>query len=346
MASMGTLPGARRHHRGRPVLGVRPRRRGLVTGCGAAALLVGLGWLALLTGATSLGAGDVVAALAGGDGASILWRVRMPRLVAAVVIGAALGLSGAVFQSISRNPLGSPDLVGFVTGAATGAVVAVTVLGARPWAVSAFAIGGGLGTAVVVLGLSRRSDATAGYRLILVGIGAGAFLQAVNSLLLTRVDGETASTAQLWLVGSLTAIGWQDAVIAVVGLLALAPVIVVLARHLTVAELGDDFATQVGSRVSATRLGATMCATGLAAAATAAAGPIAFVALAAPHLMRRIARAPSTPFALSALGGAVLMLSADLAAQRLPLGLRMPVALMTGVLGGGYLLWLLARSRW
>ncbi|WP_402463438.1 FecCD family ABC transporter permease [Isoptericola aurantiacus] len=324
----------------------RRSRRAVVTGVVGGTLLAGLVLLGLMTGSTPLGVGEVLTALGGGDGAQILWRVRLPRVVAAVVIGAALGLSGAVFQSISRNPLGSPDLIGFVTGAATGAVVALTLFDARPGAVSVAAVVGGLVTAVAVLLLSRRADGSAGYRLVLVGIGAGAFLQAVNSLVLTRVDGQEAIAAQLWLVGSLTAIGWSDTLVAVVGLAAMVPVIAVLSRHLVVMELGDDFAGQVGVRVQGVRIVAMMAATGLAAAATAAAGPISFVALAAPHLVRRIARTPATPFALSALSGAVLLLAADLAAQSLPLGLRVPVALMTGVLGGVYLLWLLTRSRW
>lgn len=324
----------------------RLHRRSLVTGAVGTVLLVGLFLLGLMTGSTTLGAGEVVTALGGGDGSAILWKVRLPRTVAAVVIGASLGLSGAVFQSISRNPLGSPDLIGFITGAATGAVIAIAVLGAQPWAVSLAAVVGGLVTAVVVLLLAHRRDGAPGYRLILVGIGAGAFLQAVNQLVLTRTDGQMAIAAQVWLVGSLTAISWTDTLVAVVGLAAAAPVVALLARHLVVMELGDDFAGQVGVRLQGVRIGAMMAATGLAAAATAAAGPISFVALAAPHLVRQIARTPATPFALAALSGAVLLLAADIVSQSLPAGIRVPVALMTGVLGGLYLLWLLTRSRW
>jgi iron complex transport system permease protein len=270
--------------------------------------------------------------------------LRLPRLVAAILIGAALGMSGAVFQSISRNPLGSPDVVGFTSGAATGAVLQILVFHGSQGAVAFAAIGGGLLTAMVVYLLAVKDGRMAGYRLILVGIGAGAVLESVTAFLLTRATLYDAENAQVWLIGSLNAIGWNIVVWLAVTLVVLVPVTVLAGRSLRYLEMGDDLARNLGVPVERTRLVLVIAATALAAAATAAAGPIAFVALAAPQLCRPLTRATGPHLVPAAVMGALLLTVSDYAAQRVVPSTQLPVGVMTGVVGGAYLCWLLAHE--
>ncbi|QEO10890.1 iron chelate uptake ABC transporter family permease subunit [Protaetiibacter larvae] len=321
----------------------RPARVAVVL----AALLVPLAVIAVFTGTYAIAPqdlADLVAGTAPGPVERVVVLIRLPRLVGALAVGAALGLSGAVFQSLSRNPLGSPDVIGFVTGAATGAITAILLLQAPPAGVSLAAVLGGVATALLVALLARRRGARdAGYRLVLVGIGVGALLAAFNDLLLTRGERDDAILAQIWLTGTLNARGWDEVVPVVGAVLVLLPVLVVLQRRLATLELGDDLAQQLGIRVGLLRYGTMTVAVALVGFATATAGPISFVALAAPQLAARLGRGTRPPLVGAALMGAVLLLGADLLSQHLPLQLSAPVGLMTGVLGGGYLLWLLAR---
>ena len=325
---------------------LRWRPRTLVV-CAVLALACAVfGALGMMTGSTPLEFSDLLAAFDGSAEptvTNIVLNVRMPRVVAGIAVGAALAVSGATFQSLSRNALGSPDIIGFVTGAATGAIVAITLFQATGVVVAVAAVASGIVTALLVFVLSAGGRGDAGYRLILVGIGAGAFLSAINGFLLTRSTAETAVAAQIWLTGTLNSRTWAQAITAVVAFALIAPVLVVLTRSLDVMELGDDFAAGVGVRTHLVRRTALLVAVVLAAVATAVCGPISFVALAAPHIARRLLAAPGVPVVGSALMGAALLVGADLAAQTLPFGLRVPVALMTGVLGGIYLIWLLTR---
>ncbi|CAM5299562.1 iron ABC transporter permease [Frigidibacter albus] len=294
-----------------------------------------LGWPEILAGLT--GRSDSVAV------ANVIWRIRLPRVLTAALVGAALGMGGAVFQSVSRNPLGSPDVIGFTTGAATGAIVQIVLVNSDPFRTALAAVLSGLATAALVLVLARRGGRAEGYRLVLVGIGVGSLLAGVNTVLLVMGDLDQAIAAQLWLAGSLNTRTWSHvgAVAAGVGLLA--PVLLSHARRLSLLEMGDDTAAQLGVPVERTRFVLVLAAVGLTSVATAAAGPIAFVALAAPQLARRLTRSSGVPLVASALMGGVLLLGADLIGQRLSFSLTLPVGLMTGLLGGLYLLWLLSR---
>ncbi|QCQ18136.1 Fe(3+)-siderophore ABC transporter permease [Microbacterium sp. RG1] len=271
--------------------------------------------------------------------------VRLPRVLSAIGAGAALGVSGAIFQSLARNALGSPDVIGFTTGAATGALVQIVLFGARPTQVAIGTVLGGAVTAGLVLVLARRSGGVTGRQLILVGIGVGAVASAVNGLLLVRGTIDASSQANLWLSGSLDARQWAHAIPVLIVVAALLPVVVVLARRAGLIEIGDDIAAQLGIRVERTRLALILCAVTLAAAATAAVGPIAFIALSAPQLVRRLLRAQAPPAVGAAAMGAVLLLVADVVTQILPVGFAVPVGRMTGVVGGLYLLWLLVPRR-
>ncbi|SCF01453.1 iron complex transport system permease protein [Micromonospora matsumotoense] len=325
---------------------VRWRGRSLVVGLGATALAVVLGVLAIGGGDYPMSPADVLRTLTGGGSPAedfIVGELRLPRLVTALAVGAALALSGAILQSLVRNPLGSPDVLGVTQGAATGALI-VVVAGGGTLLLSGAALLGGLATGLLLWAVVGRHGLH-GYRLVLVGIGTTAILTGVNGWLLTRAPLMDAARAVLWLTGSLDGRGGAQAV-PLLGLLALlTPVVVGTARALSLIELGDDTATALGVPVSLVRqllLGAAVL---LAAGAAAAAGPVSFVALVAPHLARRLTRAPGPNLAAAAGTGAVLLLAADLAAQRAIDGHQLPVGVVTGLIGGAYLVWLLAARR-
>lgn len=312
-------------------------------------LVVGLGIVSMGTGTIRLSFGEVVGTLLGQNQnagvTKIVVGIRLPRLVTAVFVGAGLGMAGAVFQSISRNALGSPDIIGLTTGSATGAVLQIMVFNAGATATAAAAIAGGLLTAGIVYVLSIKGGVTGGYRLVLIGIGISSILGALNTLLLAKGSLELAQSAYLWLSGSLNARSWDQAMPVAVGFLILTPVVLGLGRNLNLMELGDDSARQLGVRVERSRLILMGAAVGLTALATAAAGPIAFIALAASQVALRLTGATRVPLVSSAVMGAALLVASDLLSTHLPLQATIPIGLMTGLVGGVYLLWLLTRSR-
>ena len=326
---------------------VRLDRRAALVCAVLAALLLGLGALALTLGETAITVGQVVSALAGGgdDGVRrIVVQWRLPRVVMAVLGGAALGVSGAVFQSMTRNPLGSPDIIGFSTGAYTGALVASLVLGRSALGTTLGALVGGLGAAVLVYLLAFRGGLQ-GFRLVVVGIAVSAVLSAVNSYLLVRARLEEAVTAATWGAGSLNGVRWPDVAPVALSLLVLAPACAVLVRRLTVLELGDDHARLLGLGVERSRAGLLVVGVGLIAVVTAVLGPIAFVALAAPQVARRLVAGTGPGLAPAAVVGALLLLGSDVLAQRVVAPGQLPVGVVTGCLGGAYLVWLLGRAR-
>ncbi|SEG53273.1 iron complex transport system permease protein [Thermomonospora echinospora] len=329
---------------GRSVL-LRPR---------AAAVGTGLVLLAAAIGVVSIGSGDypmspaeVVRTLTGGGDPAqhfIVNELRLPRVVTALLVGAALGLAGALFQSLTRNPLGSPDILGFTQGAAAGAFLAV-VLGGGSLALAGGAMAGGVLTGVVIYALASRGGLH-GYRLVLTGIGCTAILTGVNGYLLTRAQLMDAARAMLWFTGSLDGRGWEEAVPLLAGMAVLVPVVLLgCGRALPVLEMGDDLASGLGVRVRRLRLVLLAAAVLLTSLAAAAAGPVAFVALTAPQVARRMTKAPGPNPLVSMCTGAALLVGADWAAQRLFAGHQLPVGVLTGLLGGGYLVWLLIVQR-
>ena len=261
-------------------------------------------------------------------------QVRAPRIATAMLVGAALGLSGALFQAVSGNPLGSPDIIGFTTGAATGALVAIILVGASPLGVSLGAIAGGVGAAALVYMLAWKNGIT-GNRLVLVGIGLAAVEHALNKLLIVRAPLANAQQAAQWQAGSLNDANW--AWLACLALVVLTPALACLTRPLSTLALGDELAHGLGTRVQATRSGALAVGVTLVALATAVTGPIAFVALAAPHLARRASGAPGVNLTNSALMGATLVVVADFVAQRALAPTQLAVGVVTATLGGLYL---------
>ncbi|MBQ1784187.1 MAG: iron chelate uptake ABC transporter family permease subunit [Gammaproteobacteria bacterium] len=311
-------------------------------------LLLVMAAYGLTVGSMRVPLADVVAIVMGHDesglSARIVLDIRLPRILAAIFVGAALGVSGAIFQSISRNPLGSPDLIGFTTGAATGALTLILFFSPSVLQITLAATVGGLATALIVY-LFALKGGGGGYRLILIGLGVGSTLSAVNGLLLVRGDLDDALWANIWLAGSLNGRTWSQVWPLMLGVVVLVPVVCFGARALTLLEMGDDIARQLGVPTERLRLGMIMCAVILAALATGTAGPIAFIALAAPQLSRSLLPGVALPVLCSACMGAGLLLLADLLIQALPLAVSVPVGRMTGIVGGLYLLWLLTRQR-
>jgi iron complex transport system permease protein len=329
---------------GRWSVRVEPR---VLLACGVLALaMMVLGGVLIATGTLAMKPAELWTALFSDQAEPIarriLYRIRLPRVLTALLVGASLGLAGALFQSISRNPLGSPDVIGFTTGAASGAIVQIILFDAGPLATALAAVLTGLITAVVVMGLARGRGSQG---LVLVGIGVGATLTGLNNLLLVSANLDQAMFAQMWLAGSLNTRTWDHVLPALLGLLFALPVALLHARRACLLEMGEATAGVLGVMPGRTRRRLVLAAVALTAIATAAAGPISFIALAAPQLSKRLARAEGLGLVPAALMGALLLMLADLASQRLAAFVHLPVGLVAGVMGGGYLLWILLRKK-
>ncbi|WP_245663329.1 FecCD family ABC transporter permease [Nocardia inohanensis] len=326
-------------------------------------LLVPLAVAAALATALVIGTGrgdfpipvlDVARVLLGGGTESqrlVVLHFRMPRALTGVFVGAALGLAGAIVQGVARNPLASPDLLGVTAGAATGAV-AVIVLGgeyggvggaAATIGVPAAAIAGGLAAAGIVHLLAVRRG-LAGFRLLLIGAGVQAVLSSVVSWLLIKASIVDAGRAVLWLTGSLNGASWDSARAVGWALLVLLPAVGALSFTFGALTFDDDTVRGLGVRATGARGGLLVAAVLLTATATAAAGPVAFVALAAPQLALRLARTPIPPLFTSALVGATLTVTADLLGRTAFGSIELPVGILTAALGAPYLLYLLVTG--
>ncbi|GAA4680598.1 ABC transporter permease [Phytohabitans rumicis] len=317
--------------------------RSVAVGAALLAFCAAVGILALGTGDYPLSPAGVLRALFGGGTPAteyIVLDLRLPRVLTALAVGAALGASGAIFQSLTRNPLGSPDVIGFTAGASAGALIMIIVAGAGLASIAFGAVlGGALAAAAVYLLAYRRG--THGYRLVIIGVAVQALLTSLSTYLLVRANIFDAQRAALWIMGSLNARDWAHAAVAGGALALLMPVVLMLGRRALVLEMGDETARALGVSVERVRLALIATAVGLAAAGTACAGPIAFVALAAPQLARRLTRATGPNVVPAAAMGAALLLASDLLAQRALPTTQLPVGVVTACLGGAYLIWLL-----
>lgn len=307
-----------------------------------ASLVVGL--VSLANGPTWTPWEETLAGLfSRGDKAFVITQWRLPQVCAALVFGAALGLSGAVFQNLTRNPLGSPDVIGLEASAFTGALVVLVFLTGTSAQLALGSVAAGLVAATVIYLLSRRQGFS-GLRLVVIGIAVNAMVQAANQYLVLRADLDVAIAATSWSAGSLNGTDWDDVVVpfVVVGLLVLG--LVAASRTMHQAALGDDLAVTTGVRLGPHRVLMVVLGVGCTAAVTAAAGPISFVALAAPQIGRRLAGAAGVPLLPAALTGAFVLVVSDLAAQTLTKPVPLPVGVVTTAVGGGYLIWLLLRE--
>lgn len=331
----------------RSSLSARVARRGLALQGALLLLALLLAIVSLMIGDYPLAPGEVLAALWGPESFErmVVVEWRLPAAVSAVVFGVLLGLGGGIFQSLTRNPLGSPDVIGFDAGAYTAVVITMLVVGTHAYAtVAAAAITGGLLTALVVYLLSARRGVT-GFRLIVVGIAVAAILGAVNAFLITRANIAEAMSVGFWGAGSLARVGIDSLPL----WLTLAAIVGVgaawLAPSLRLIELGDDGARALGVAVDRNRLLLIVVGVASTAIVTAAAGPIGFVALASPQLARRLMRSPGVTLAGAAAMGAALLSAAQLCSILAATFARpVPVGLITVCVGGLYLIWLLLRE--
>jgi iron complex transport system permease protein len=323
------------------------------------ALVVGLVLLVLAT-AVNVGRGEfpisipeVLAVLLGGGDSGqqlIVLELRLPRSLTGALVGAALGVAGAITQSIARNPLASPDMIGLTTGASAAAVFVIVlgggfgVLGGTLAAAGlpVAALVGGLLTAALIYGLAWRKGVH-GFRLVLVGIGLQSVLLAIVHWLLVVAEVFEAARAYVWLNGSLNARGWEHAVPVGIALAVLVPAALLLAHVLGGLQFGDDTARGLGIPVDRARTALLVVAVGLASVATASAGPIAFVALVAPQIAQRLVGGARPPIGMSLVVGAALTVVADVVARTAFGGTELPVGIVTAVLGAPYLLFLIAR---
>lgn len=309
-------------------------------------IAVAIGVWSLTVGTAGLGLAEVMSAL-GGTAPTGQTRIvvdwRLPRVVLALLGGAALAVSGAVFQSVTRNPLGSPDIIGFSAGASTGALLAGLVAAGSALGTSLGALAGALLTGLAVYLLAVKQGIAAS-RILVVGIALSMFLSAFNTWLLTTMRLEQAISAASWGAGSLADIGWWHAVPVAIGLLIALPIVLWFAADMRMLEMGDDAGRGVGVRAEPVRLILLGSGVLLVALVTAAAGPIAFVALAAPQLAMRITGTPGVRIVPAAAVGALLLVTSDLIARTIIAPAQLPVGVVTLCLGGAYLVWLLGRS--
>lgn len=313
---------------------------------------VGLGTLfvlltvSLTTGEMPMPAGTALRALAGfGDPGDVLvvQQFRAPRTVAAIFAGAGLGAAGCVLQRLFRNPLASPDVMGVTGGASLGAV-ALIATGASQTLIPVGALGGGL-LAALLLGVFAWRSGLAVTRLVLTGLAVQAGLAAAVNLMIVRFPAELAGSALQWTTGSVYGRTWTEVWGAGCALLLALAVALVLHRRLAVLDLGDESAGALGLDTSRARLQLLVIAVVLASLAAALAGPVTFVALAVPHIVRFVTGPPTAvSLALAGLTGAVLLLASDLVVQHLLPIEGLPVGAVTATLGAPWLLVLMFRQ--
>lgn len=323
----------------------RPR---VVSLTAAVALLLVVG-VSLASGEVAVPLLDVLRAAVGApadNGASfIVGQLRAPRIYTAALVGALLATSGALFQSVARNALASPDLLGVTAGAATAAVTAIALTGtSSSLALAPYAMAGAVVTSALIVA-TGWSGGIQPARMVIAGIGIGFVATSITTLVLTRLPENAVGSAYAWTVGSTNARTWVHVQIAAAALAVVVPLAAYLQRRLRVIEMGDDLAAALGVRVMRVRFVAVAVAALAAGLATAVTGPIGFVALVAPAVARQLGRSGGIVIGTAATIGALLTVVADLAARELLAPTQLPIGVLTAAIGAPYLLFLLTRLR-
>ncbi|MDO3409784.1 iron chelate uptake ABC transporter family permease subunit [Saccharibacillus sp. CPCC 101409] len=323
----------------------RQRRWLLVTGI-LALIAAGLCCAMLILGNTIYPLDQVVRALAGEKIKGVSFAVstlRLPRMLAGLFAGFAFGVAGYTFQTLLRNPLANPNVIGITSGSSAAAVFCLTVLQASGAFTSAAAVAAGLATVIVIYVLSRGRIFSIG-RLILIGIGIQAMLDAVISYLLLISSEKDVPAAIRWLSGSLNGSKMSELPPLVIIVLICTPILMVLGKHLHVLELGEQSASSLGVSTDKTRIALIVCAVFVVAIATATTGPIAFVSFLAGPIAKRLVGTGFHSLIPAGLVGVNLVLAADLIGQY-AFVTRFPVGVITGLLGAPYLIFLLIRMN-
>ncbi|HSA56422.1 MAG TPA: iron ABC transporter permease [Gemmatimonadaceae bacterium] len=315
-----------------------------------AALCLAAAVVAVAVGPVRLSLGEVWGALAGNADATvtaIVREVRLPRVALALLVGAALGMSGAVLQGTLRNALAEPYLLGVSGGAAVGAVVMVSAGATAPAAVSLAAFGGAVTAVALVLGIARAAGARGDPRVLLMaGVVIGAFANAAILVLLANAPGDTVRGALWWMMGSVGAAEWNDAAWLAGALLVAGAPLVHWSRDLDALALGHDSAAALGVEADAASRRLFLAASLLAAASVASAGLVGFVGLIVPHIARRLVGVRHRAvLAVAAIAGAALLVLADLAARTARAPAELPLGAVTALLGVPFFLTLLRRAR-
>lgn len=323
------------------------RPRAVLVSCTLAVVVVLAFAYAVATGEYPLTMTEVLGALVGvGDEGTmfVIQELRLPRALVAVLVGAAFAVSGAVFQTLTRNPLASPDMIGLTSGATT-AVVAGLVLGVGTGVgPQVLGLAGGFASALAIYLLAWKRGTT-GYRIVLVGIGVSWMCTSATSYLLVKADLWESQQVMRWLVGSLNASDWVHVKPLTAAVLVLIPAVLLLSRWLRLLQFGEDVAVGLGVPLRWAQFALVGVAVCLVSFATAATGPIVFVSLTAPQIAQRLTGLAWPPVVASALTGSALVLASDLLAQRIVPGTLLPIGVVTGVLGGVFLMWLLTRAN-
>ncbi|MDJ1138150.1 FecCD family ABC transporter permease [Streptomyces iconiensis] len=273
----------------------------------------------------------------------VVGTLRMPRLVVGLMAGAALGVAGALIQTVARNPLASPEIIGVTHGASALTVGAMTFGVTSYAALPYLSVTGGLVAAALVYLFAWRGGLHA-TRFVLIGIGFSVALRSVTQLFLTKGDYLVAQQAKVWMTGSLNGRGWDQAGPLAIALVVMLPFVVWSAWAMRNVTLDDDTATALGVSLGRNRLLLVITGVVLASVATGAAGPIDFVALLAPQIARRVTRTAQIPLLSSALLGAFVVTLGDLLARKLFAPTELPVGVLTAAVGAPYLIWLIVRT--
>lgn len=321
-------------------------RRGLIVTSLLAVLACVLCCAMLLLGNTIYPASEVIRALSGEELRGVSFAVniiRLPRMLAGLFAGFAFGIAGYTFQTMLRNPLANPNVIGITSGSSAAAVYCIVILQASGAVVSVASVIAGLATVLLIYVLSRGRTFSIG-RLILIGIGLQAMLDAVISYLLLIGSEKDVPSAVRWLTGSLNGSQMRELPPLVIIVLICSPVIILLGNHLSILELGEQSATSLGVRTDRTRIALIVSSVFMVAIATATTGPIAFVSFLSGPIAKRLVGTGASSIIPAGLVGVNLVLASDLIGQ-FAFEYRFPVGIITGLLGAPYLIFLLIRMN-